>query len=56
MDFLGSWRLQSSSNFENFLHGCGVNRIKAKLGMTLTPTVVITCDRGDPESGLWTMK
>ena len=55
MEILGSWRLESSENFENFLRGCGVNRIKAKLAMTLTPTVIISCN-GDPSKGLWTMK
>jgi len=52
---MGSWRLQSSENFENFLRGCGVNRIMAKLALTLTPTEIISCD-GDLKSGNWIIK
>ena len=55
MEFVGSWRLQSFDNFENFLRGCGVNRIGAKLAMTLTPTEMISCD-GDLQDGFWTLK
>jgi hypothetical protein len=50
-----SFPLQSCSNFENFLHGCGVNRILAKLATTLTPTEAISCS-GDLQTGVWTIK
>ena len=51
MDLCGSWRLETCKNFEKFLHGCGVNRILAKLATTLTPTEIISVD-GDQ----WTIK
>jgi len=42
MDLCGSWLLESSKNFPDFLHGCGVNKLIAKLAATLAPTETIS--------------
>jgi len=49
--FVGSWNLQSSENFDEYMKAVGVGAIMAKLGSTAKPTLTITID-GDN----WVMK
>jgi len=49
--FIGSWNLQSSENFDEYMKAVGVGAIMAKLGSTAKPTLIISVD-GDT----WTMK
>jgi len=49
--FVGTWNLQSSENFDEYMKAVGVGAIMAKLGSTAKPTLIITVD-GDK----WLMK
>lgn len=50
-DFVGTWNLQSSENFDEYMKAVGVGAIMAKLGSTAKPTLIIAID-GDN----WTLK
>jgi len=49
--FVGTWNLQSSENFDEYMRAVGVGAIMAKLGSTAKPTLIISVD-GDR----WTLK
>lgn len=49
--FAGTWNLQSSENFDDYMKAVGVGAIMAKLGSTAKPTLIITVT-GDH----WTLK
>jgi len=49
--FLGTWKMESSENFDSYLAEVGVNAALAKIGSAAKPTVTISID-GDT----WTLK
>jgi len=49
--FVGTWKLDSSENFDAYMQAVGVNAAMAKLGSVTKPTMTISID-GDT----WNMK
>jgi len=49
--FVGTWKMESSENFEAYMEQVGVNVAMAKIGSAAKPTLVISVD-GDT----WTLK
>merc|ERR1712212_1394097 len=50
--FLGSWKLLKSENFEDFLKELEIHYVKRKLAFLVIPTVVF----GKDKNGLWFME
>ena len=49
--FVGTWKMESSENFDAYMEAVGVNAAMAKLGSVAKPTLIISID-GDT----WTIK
>lgn len=41
---VGKWKLESSENFDQYMHAVGVGKVMAKLGSTAKPTIIISVD------------
>ena len=57
-EFFGSWRLQSSENFDDFLRACGINYVLRKLASTVTPTLILKAENeeGNLNETTWTIR
>lgn len=44
MAFIGTWKFESSDNFDEYMKALGIGIIKRKLGASLKPTCIISRD------------
>jgi len=49
--FIGTWKMVSSDNFDEYMKSVGVNVLVAKIGGSLKPTMIIS-----REGDTWTLK
>jgi len=49
--FVGTWNMQSSENFDEYMKAVGVNAAMAAIGSTAKPTLIISV-----EGDTWTLK
>jgi len=50
-NFVGTWKMEKSEKFDEYMTAVGVNAVVAKIGSTAKPTLIISLD-GDT----WTLK
>jgi hypothetical protein len=49
--FVGTWKMESSENFDHYMREVGVNAVVAKMGSVAKPTMII-----EIAGGVWTLK